>query len=142
MARHRPRTTIDRPLVLLVDGHADTREMYATALPFFGFKILTVDDGSQAFGRASQQHPDAIVTELAVATVDGWSLLDDLKHDARTRDIPVVVLTSHAESSVRERSALQGCDAFLVKPCLPEDLARTLRALLPERPTTGDESVH
>ena len=64
--------------------------------------------GSDAFGRAWDTHPDIIVTEISLPRFDGWSLVADLKRDPRTRDIPIVVLTSHAESSVRERAQREG----------------------------------
>jgi two-component system, cell cycle response regulator DivK len=130
MERRHPRTPPARPLVLIVDGHADTRELYALALASFGFETVTVEDGARAFGRAWQTHPDVIVTEIALPRSDGWSLVEDLKRDPRTRDIPVVVLTGHAESSMRARAAREGCAGILFKPCLPEQLATGLRDLL------------
>jgi two-component system, cell cycle response regulator DivK len=130
MERRRPRTPPARPLVLIVDAHEDTRELYSIALAAFGFEIDTVGNGADAFGRAWETHPDVIVTEISLPRSDGWSLVVDLKLDPRTRDIPIVVLTGHAESSVRERAHGEGCAAVLVKPCLPERLATELRELL------------
>jgi two-component system cell cycle response regulator DivK len=119
-----------RPLVLIADGHDDTRELYAVALQMSGFEIMTVDDGKVAFERAKDLHPDIIVTEIVFPRHDGWSLVDDLKHDIRTRDIPIVVLTGHAEAAIRERAGREGCAALLVKPYLPDELAHALHELL------------
>jgi two-component system, cell cycle response regulator DivK len=126
----RLRTAPARPLVLIADGHADTRELYSVALKMLGFETLTVDDGKQAYERARDMHPDVIVTEIVFPRDDGWSLVDELKHDAQTRDIPVVVLTGHAEASVRERAGREGCAALLVKPYLPDELAHALHEVL------------
>jgi two-component system cell cycle response regulator DivK len=134
MERRRSRPPPVRPLVLIVDGHDDTRELYAVALASFGFETVTVDDGADAFERAWETHPDIIMTEVALPRRDGWGLLEDLKRDPRTRDIPVVVLTGHGESSVRERAERDGCAALFVKPCLPEQLAHALRELLDRAP--------
>jgi CheY-like chemotaxis protein len=122
-----------RPLVLIADGHDDTRELYAVALQMSGFEILTVDDGKMAFERAKDLHPDIIVTEIVFPRHDGWSLVDDLKHDDRTRDIPIVVLTGHAEATIRERAGREGCAALLIKPYLPDELATALHELLGRR---------
>jgi CheY-like chemotaxis protein len=130
MERRRPRTPPARPLVLIVDGHEDTRELYSIALASLGFETDTVGDGADAFGRAWNTHPDIIVTEISLPRSDGWSLVLDLKRDPRTRNIPIVVLTGHTEPTVRERAHREGCAAVLLKPCLPERLATGLRELL------------
>jgi CheY-like chemotaxis protein len=130
MERRRPRQPPARPLVLLVDGHDDTRELYVLALEFLGFQTVIADDAEDAFLRAWETHPDIIVTEVSLVPVDGWHLVQDLKRDPRTRDIPVVVLTGHAQASVRERAQREGCAALFVKPCLPDQLAVGLRDTL------------
>jgi CheY-like chemotaxis protein len=134
MERRRPRTPPARPLVLIVDGHEDTRELYAITLPVFGSETLSIADEAGAFARAWQSHPDIIVTEIAFPhRHDGFHLLEDLKRDARTRDIPVVVLTSFAEKEVRDQAEREGCAAIFFKPFLPEDLAQALRELLAQK---------
>jgi CheY-like chemotaxis protein len=125
-----------RPLVLIADGHDDTRELYAVALASFGFETIAVADGADAFARAWEVRPDIIVTEIAFGGHDGWTLFADLKGDPRTRNIPLVVLTGRAETSVRARASRAGCAAVLIKPYLPEELAHALRELL------GAESIH
>lgn len=57
-------------------------------------------------------------------------LIGDLKRDARTRDIPIVVLTSDTGRSVRAQAKSKGYVAVVIKPCLPEILADTLRGVL------------
>ena len=130
MDRRHPRHPPTRPLVLIVDGHEDTRELYALALPALGIDVMTADDGVEAYRRAWESHPDIIVTESALPPRDAWELLRDLKNDPRTRDIPVVVVSADAQQPVRERAAREGCAVFFGKPCLPEDLAIELQHLL------------
>ena len=130
MDRRPPRKPPTQPLVLIVDGHQDTRDLYTVALPPLGFDVMAVADSAEAYSRAWESHPDIIVTELALRHRDGWELLRSLKGDPRTRDIPVVVLTGDGEQPVRNRAAREGCAAFFGKPCLPEDLAVELRHVL------------
>jgi len=137
--RRPPNTPPARPRVLVVDGHQDTREMYAAALPHFGFETVIADDAARAVERARATHPDVIVTEVAFPKHDGFRLLDDLKRDEWTREIPVIVVTSFVEPAVRERAGRAGCAAVLVKPCLPEDLAHVVRTVLaPPQPSSLD----
>ena len=134
MDRRRRRNVPSRPLVLVADGHADTRELYATTLGGWGFDATTAADDQDPYAYAWQTHPDIIVAELTVPGFDGWSFLREMKRSARTRDIPVVIVTS--DGRARERAIREGCSAFLLKPCVPEDLAATLRRVL----TSSDDS--
>src|SRR5687767_13699019 len=117
------RRTQARPLVLIVEGHEDTRALYAIALAGMGFDVIAASAWAEAHGRAWQSHPDIIVTELSSQQQESWQLLRDLQHDPRTRDIPVVVVTADARPSVCARVELEGAAACVVKPCLPNALA-------------------
>jgi CheY-like chemotaxis protein len=130
MESRRPVATSTRPIVLIVDGHDETLALYALALSGMGFDVVAARNTEDAYHRARRTHPDIIVTEISHPMNDGWSFVDNLKHDTRTRDIPVVVLTGHGQPSLRERSEREGCAATLLKPCLPEQLALRLRVLL------------
>jgi CheY-like chemotaxis protein len=126
----RPRSPRARPLVLIADGHGDTRELYAVSLASFGFQTMTANDGVQVLARVSEAKPDVIVTDLSLPRQGGWSVVGQLKRDRRTQNIPIVVLTGDAEPSLRERASREGCAALLLKPYLPEELAHALRELL------------
>lgn len=95
-----------------------------------GFDAISAADSEQAYRRAWDLHPDIVVTDLTLRGRDGWQLLRDLKREARTREIPVVLLTGHDEPSLRARAEHEGCAAFFVKPCLPDELATELRHVL------------
>ena len=130
MDRRRPRNIPSRPLVLVVDDHDDTRELYVQSLGLFGFEAIEAADGQQACRRAGEFQPDIVVTDLTLGGGDGWQLIQDLQREARTRGIPVVLLTGHAAPSLRERAEREGCAGFFVKPCLPDELATELRQVL------------
>jgi two-component system cell cycle response regulator DivK len=118
------RITPALPLVLIVDDHDDTREMYVESLGLLGFQTAGANGCTAACRSALATHPDIVVTDLTLGgDGDGWDLQRRLKDDAATRNIPVVVLTGHGEASYRERAEREGCAAFVVKPCLPDDLA-------------------
>jgi two-component system, cell cycle response regulator DivK len=119
-----------RPLVLVVEEHEDTRAMYAHALSAMGFDVIPAPDWTQAYRRAWEIHPDVIVTDLPIPNCEDWQFLRDLKHDARTRQIPVVAVSGSVEQSVRERAEHGGFAAFLPKPCRPDELAAGLRQVL------------
>ena len=62
--------------------------------------------------------------------MDGWEATRRLKADKRTASIPVVALTGHALAGISEGAKRAGCDAFVTKPCLPEDLVKEIRRIL------------
>jgi CheY-like chemotaxis protein len=130
MDRRRPRNPPSRPLVLVVDDHDDTRELYVQSFICLGFEAIGAADCDDAYRRAWGFHPDIIVTDLSLRGSDGWQLIEILKREARTRDIPVVLLTGHAAPSLRERAEHEGCAGFFLKPCLPDELASELRQIL------------
>jgi CheY-like chemotaxis protein len=133
MDRRRPRNPPTRPLVLVIEGHEDTRALYALALSAMGFDVVAARDGAEAYRRAWELHPDIIVTDLPRPNDDGWQFLEDLKQNSRTRDIPVVAVSGYVQRSLREhaeRAERNGFAAFFPKPCLPDELAAGLRQVL------------
>ena len=130
MDRRRPRNPPTRPLVLIIEGHEDTRAMYALALSGMGFDVVAAQDDADAYRRAWEVHPDIIVTDLPTPNQDGWQFLQDLKQNPRTRDIPLVAVSGHAQRSPGERAEGNGFAAFFLKPCLPDELAAGLRQVL------------
>jgi CheY-like chemotaxis protein len=120
----------ERPRVLLVDDYPDAREMYSEYLKFTGFDVVEAANGIEALQRAVDMGPDIILMDLSLPVMDGWEATRRLKADARTADIPVVALTGHALSGMSEGAQRAGCDAFVTKPCLPEDLVKEIRQVL------------
>jgi CheY-like chemotaxis protein len=119
-----------QPLVLIVDDDDDTRELYVEALGLRGFDTIDAADCQQARQQAYDWYPDVVVTDLTLRGNDGWQLIQELTSDPRTRDIPVVLLTGDAQPTSRARAAQAGCAGYVVKPCLPDELAAELRHVL------------
>jgi two-component system, cell cycle response regulator DivK len=123
------------PSVLLVNDSTDEREMYAEGLRRLGFSTLEATSASEAFTIASELAPSAIVTDVKLAgNEDGLGLTRRLKHDARVRHVPVVILTGYVFAHDREAAARAGCDAFVAKPCLPDALSAVVTHLIGHRP--------
>jgi CheY-like chemotaxis protein len=124
----------DRPRVLLVDDYPDAREMYTEYLTFSGFDVVEASNGAEALQRAIETAPDIILMDLSLPVMDGWEATRRLKADKKTAAIPVVALTGHALAGISEGAKRAGCDAFVTKPCLPEDLVREIRRILQLQP--------
>jgi len=124
----------ERPRVLVVDDYPDAREMYAEYLQFSGFDVIEAGNGMEALERAADSAPDIILMDLSLPVMDGWEATRRLKADKATADIPIVALTGHALAGILEGAKKAGCDAFVTKPCLPEDLVKEIRKVLSAPP--------
>ena len=124
----------EQPFVLIVDDHQDSCELFSIFLETMGFETRGTTDAQRAMDLAVARPPDAILTDLAMPRVDGWTLVRQLKAHDRTKDIPIVVMSGHADASTLERAQGEGCAAFFTKPCDPAVIAETIRALIFRRP--------
>lgn len=121
------RPPTDRPTVLIVDDDFDARHMYSEFLRLNGWLAFTAADGRAGIDKAMELLPSAIVLDLAMPRVDGWTVLEQLRESSWTSAIPIVVVSA---VDARDRAFEAGCDAFLTKPCNPETLWLQIRALL------------
>lgn len=118
------------PLILVVDDYQDAREMYAEYLQFSGFRVAEAKNGNEAVDQAHTLKPDLILMDLSLPGMDGWEATRLLKADDSTRHIPIVALTGHALAGASEGARKAGCDSFVTKPCLPDDLVIEVRRML------------
>lgn len=123
-------STETAPLILVVDDYQDAREMYAEYLQFSGFRVAEARNGNEALEQAFALKPDLILMDLSLPGMDGWEATRVLKADDRTKNIPVVALTGHALAGASEGAKKAGCDSFVTKPCLPDDLVVEVRRML------------
>ena len=118
------------PLILVVDDYQDAREMYAEYLQFSGFRVAEARNGNEALEQAFALKPDLILMDLSLPGMDGWEATRRLKADEATKHIPIVALTGHALAGASEGARRAGCDSFVTKPCLPDDLVVEVRRML------------
>jgi CheY-like chemotaxis protein len=104
--------------------------MYAEYLRFCGFRVAEARNGNEALEQAFSLMPDLILMDLSLPGMDGWEATRQLKADPRTSRIPVVALTGHALAGASEGAKKAGCDSFVTKPCLPDDLVVEVRRML------------
>ena len=104
------------PNVLLIEGHADTRELYELWLTQREFAVTATASGGAGLAAARAQAPDIIVVELMVPE-GGVPLVRALRAEAGCRDTILIVLTTQADTALREHALEAGADFYLVKPC-------------------------
>jgi CheY-like chemotaxis protein len=133
-------STIDPPVVLIVDDIEDCRDVYGQFLRHAGYRVEEATDGHEALLKASTLGPDVIVMDLWMPRLDGWETIRSLKALPVTAGIPILVLTGDAYEKARRDAEAAGCEAYLVKPCLPTEVAgQVVRLLADARRRAADE---
>lgn len=113
--------------VLLADDHEDNRIALQLMLEHAGYRTLGARHGAEAVELAIAHAPDLIVMDLAMPVLDGRAATRALKADARTRAIPVVMLTAMALSVDRDVLEEEGFAGLLFKPVLPLNFLADVR---------------
>ncbi len=130
------RTDCSKALVLVVDDCVDTREMYAELLST-SFQIAEASSGAEALTKASELAPAAIVMDLSLPDMGGEEAIGSLRRDVRTKRIPVVVVSGFPEPTTPSRA----WDAYLVKPCHPDELSACIDRVLGQRAAHSDDRL-
>ena len=126
-----------RPSVLLIEDDHDLRHLYRATFTLAGFDVREARGGFEALRHLDVHVPDAVVLDLMLPGIDGFAVREELATDARTRDIPIVVVTG-----VLAKLDALGVYCVLNKPVTPERLLMTVRSsLLPAAPATVVPSV-
>lgn len=131
-----------RPLVLLVDNHEDTRDMYAEYLRLCGFRVIACSDSRTSIDFARSCRPDIIFLELRMTGMNGAQVLAHLREEPALTHVPVVALTASVMSFEREAAMAAGFNEVLAKPCFPEDLASAITRIIGITPSVPATSLN
>jgi CheY-like chemotaxis protein len=112
--------------VLLVDDHADAREMYAMVLQADGHEVFQAEDGAAAVAMFPSLRPDVAVVDIGLPLMDGYEVARQIRSGPGGDEVRLIALTGYGFPEDRERSRAAGFDRHLVKPAMPEDLRREL----------------
>jgi len=108
--------TGDNFSLLIVDDNAMNRDMLARRLARDGYTITTASDGGEALKYVNEQDFDLVLLDILMPDIDGYKVLEQMKADERTRDIPVVMLTAVHEMDSVVRCFEMGVEDYLTKP--------------------------
>ncbi len=101
--------------ILLIDDEKEQRQMFQMRLLSLGFESEGASSGNEAFKMLEQSKYDLILLDILMPVMDGFTVLEKLKNNYRTRDIPVVMLTSSTRSEDELKGIELGADDFLTK---------------------------
>ena len=118
--------------ILIADDHDDNRELLLLLLSGAGYDVREARDGSECLAIAREQAPDLILVDLSMPVLDGWGLFQELQADERTRTIPCMAVTAHAELD-RNQALETGFSDYVSKPYSGDALLKTIATVLANR---------
>jgi CheY-like chemotaxis protein len=100
---------------LVIDDSVNTRELEKSILEAYGYNVDLADDGMAALEKVNQRMYDAIITDVEMPHLDGFSLTMRLRQDERYREVPIIIVTSRARDEDKRRGIQLGANAYIVK---------------------------
>ena len=116
--------------ILLVEDEKNIILGVKTCLEFAAYDVNVVEDGSKVLQTAIAYKPDLILLDLMLPGLHGYDVCRQLKSEAQTKHIPVVVLTAKTEKKDRDEAMEAGADSFMTKPFRPEELWQEINKFL------------
>ncbi|NLG42307.1 MAG: response regulator [Phycisphaerae bacterium] len=116
--------------VLVIDDEKDLIELVRYNLERDGFDVLSASDGRSGLHLATQHLPDVVVLDVMMPGIDGLEVCRQLRADARTRLLPIIMLTARAAETDRIVGLELGADDYVTKPFSPRELVARVKAIL------------
>lgn len=116
--------------ILIVDDYVPNHRLMSFVLEQNGYTVVAAYDGQQALDRLATTEVDLIVTDLTMPRMDGLSLARAIRADARTQNLPIILVTASSKEQDQVRAAGIGVDTFLTKPVESEELVREVDRLI------------
>ena len=129
-----PREKADaRPTALVVDDSITVRRVTQRLLERNGLRVLTARDGLDAIAVLAEHLPDIILLDIEMPRMDGYEVAAQVRNDPRTRDIPIIMITSRVGEKHRARAIELGVSDYLGKPYQEAQLLEAIEPLIEQR---------
>jgi CheY-like chemotaxis protein len=122
-----------KPRVLIVDDEPAYVELMLDMVGSFGYEAVGAVSSAEALQKASAERPDLILLDIVMPGTDGLATLSLLKGDPRTREIPVLMISSKRGGEDIEAAFEKGAVGYVIKPAQPLVLKQRLEELLTSR---------
>jgi DNA-binding response OmpR family regulator len=119
-----------QPRILVIDDEVKLVTLVADFLRPIGYHVLTAHNGADGLRQAREAHPNLILLDIMMPGMDGYEVCRQLRADAATRRIPILMLTAKGQTEDKVKGLRTGADDFLIKPVETAELAARIEALL------------
>jgi len=108
--------------ILAVDDEKHIVRLVQVNLERAGYEVVTANDGKEALQKVQEEKPDLVVLDVMMPYMDGFEVLQNLRRNPSTREIPVIMLTAKAQDADVFKGWQSGVDCYLTKPFNPMEL--------------------
>jgi two-component system phosphate regulon response regulator PhoB len=130
------------PYILVVEDEDALATLLQYNLEKEGYRVGLAGDGEEALTQVDERLPDVVVLDWMLPKVSGIEVCRRLRANAKTRNLPIIMLTARGEESDRVRGLDTGADDYLVKPFAMTELTARLRAVLRRlRPGLAEDRI-
>ncbi len=118
------------PLILIAEDEAPIATLLKYNLEKEGFTVITAVDGEHALRLVHSEHPDVVLLDWMMPVLSGVDVCRRLRGDAKTRSLPILMITARGEESDRIQGLDTGADDYITKPFSPAEVIARIKAVL------------
>ena len=118
--------------ILLVDDSETVLQMEQMILAKSSYELILARDGEEGVAKALTTQPDLILMDVVMPKMNGFEAMKQLRENAQTRSVPIVMVTSKAEAESMEAGYQNGCSDYIIKPIDQLELMMKVKNLLGE----------
>ena len=116
--------------ILAVDDSSSIRSLLSSTLTNCGYRVMEAVDGQDGVEKLTVGTADLIITDLHMPNMDGIGLIQWVRRNAAYRFVPIIMLTTEHQETLRQAGAAAGATAWLTKPFKQEDLLMVIRKVM------------
>jgi len=120
--------------ILIVDDEPQILLLCGTRLEANGYRVVTAISGEQGLKKASKEKPDLMLLDHLMPDMDGMEVLDRMKRDPETRNIPVVLFTANVKGVKVGDAQMRGAEDCFFKPFTSQELLSKVKGILDKHP--------
>lgn len=115
--------------ILVVDDSQADRDHLNALLSNAGFTVSLAENGAKAIEQVKASAPDLVLMDVNMPEMDGFAATRELKNDAQTKDIPVVLVTSKDQKADKAWGQMLGAAGYVTKPYSDDEILTTVKSL-------------
>ncbi len=117
-------------LIFIVDDDPDVRDLVEYKLVQNGHDVLCATNGQDALRLVPEVMPELLLLDVMMPGISGFDVLETLRADASTRELPIIMLTAKAQEADTDRGFTLGANDYVLKPFSPRELMSRVSAQL------------
>ncbi|HTN93177.1 MAG TPA: Hpt domain-containing protein [Gallionella sp.] len=121
-----PKTLNTEPLIMVVDDSLTVRKITSRMLIRAGYQVVTATDGVDALEKLEGCTPDVMLLDIEMPRMDGFALARELRRDPKTRNLPIIMITSRTADKHRDYAMQLGVNTYLGKPYQEDELLQNI----------------